>query len=93
MQTHVPRETLNLGGRKAECSSCGFRPAVQGQRYCRPCRAEYNRNRRRGKIEVLLTPEEWAAVKAFRAAGIRALVQHVPDPVADCPGRDAADDG
>jgi hypothetical protein len=41
---------------------------MPGQRYCRPCRAEYNRNWRAGKIQVMLTREEWADVKAARVA-------------------------
>jgi hypothetical protein len=34
--------------------------------YCGPCHAEYSRQRREGKVEMLLTPEEYEAVKAAR---------------------------
>jgi hypothetical protein len=36
------------------------------QSYCNGCHAEDKRNRRAGMIEVLLTPEEWAAIKLVR---------------------------
>jgi hypothetical protein len=65
---------IRVDGRPA-CSKCG-KPVTQTrgrngtgrpQSYCDGCRAEFERNRRAGKIQVLLTPEEWAAVKAMRA--------------------------
>jgi len=58
------------------CLECG-RPVerTRGRRDKRPqsrcngCHAKYERERRAGKVQVLLTPSEWAAVKAARAAG------------------------
>lgn len=61
---------------KPACLDCG-RPVerTRGRRDKRPqsrcnaCHAAYERNRRAGKVQVLLTPEEWAAVKRARAVG------------------------
>jgi len=72
----VPRVTVLANGRvsvtladgRRGCSKCCLRPRAAGQRWCRVCLTENARNRRAGKIEVLLSPEEWAAVKALRAA-------------------------
>jgi NMD protein affecting ribosome stability and mRNA decay len=59
--TRVSRETK-------PCSRCGRPRDRKGQRLCRECHAENMRARRKGKVEVHLTPEEWAAVKAARQA-------------------------
>jgi hypothetical protein len=48
------------------CSKCGRPRDRPGQRYCAECHAFYMRTRRRGMVEVLLTPQEWAAVKQLR---------------------------
>jgi len=62
----VSQGTMSAGGAKV-CSRCG-RSRDQGkQRYCKLCHAQYCRDRRAGMVEVLLTREEWAAVKAERA--------------------------
>lgn len=58
------------------CVRCGRRPVRptspwakrKRQSYCNVCHADINFERRQGKVEVLLTPEEWAAVKAARKA-------------------------
>jgi len=67
----VSRLTATVDG-KPPCSSCGKRPkrwnGSRWQSYCDSCHAEYARNRRTGKVEVLLTPGEWEMVKAWRAA-------------------------
>ena len=52
-------------GRKL-CSRCKQRLPAKGQRYCIPCHREDMAERRAGMVEVLLTREEWAAVKAAR---------------------------
>ena len=63
------RATVWLSDGQKACTNCHRRPRVPGQRWCQVCRTEYNWERRAGKVQVLLTPEEWAAVKAARAAG------------------------
>lgn len=63
---------------KPGCSRCARRPKRwDGRRWqslCDVCHREDARERRRGKIEVLLTPAEWAAVQAMRAAAAAGLV-------------------
>lgn len=39
--------------------------------YCQACNRDYNRDRREGKVQVLLTPDEWAMVKAARSRPAR----------------------
>ena len=66
VRTVVSRGAVYLtDGRKA-CSRCKRRARLPRQRYCRICRAAYRREWREGKVEVLLTPEEWTAVKEAR---------------------------
>lgn len=71
MRTLVSQGTMLIDGKPA-CSRCGRRPrrwsGGRWQSYCTPCHQDYSAERRAGKVEVLLTPEEWAAVKASRAA-------------------------
>jgi hypothetical protein len=68
----VSRESILVDGQPA-CTRCGRRPRrLPGQRWCRECHAEYNRERRAGKIEVLLTPAEWAMVRALRDKDLEA---------------------
>ena len=64
----VSRGAIYLSDGQKACSRCRRRPPKPGQRYCAPCFADYAWERRQGKIQVLLTPEEWAAVKAAREA-------------------------
>ncbi len=66
MTTFVSRGAAYLSDGRKACSGCGRRAPVEGQRYCRFCRAEYRRRWRAGKVEVLLTPEEWAFIKELR---------------------------
>jgi hypothetical protein len=67
---------------KPACARCGLRPRRRSngkklQSYCQPCHTEYMRDRRAGKIEALLTPEEAEAVRAIRAAaGVAPLGRH-----------------
>lgn len=61
MITNVSRETKT-------CSRCGRPRDRKGQRLCRECHASNMRALRRGMVSVLLTPDEWAAVKAARQA-------------------------
>ena len=69
---------------KPVCPRCGLRPRKWlGRRYdafCKPCRTNYKReymqNRRAEMVEVFLTREEWAAVKAMRAAAAAAPGRH-----------------
>lgn len=61
----VSRDTISVDGAKA-CSRCGGPRDRPGQRYCRKCHTEYCRQRRAGMVEVLLTPEERAAVRDAR---------------------------
>jgi tRNA(Ile2) C34 agmatinyltransferase TiaS len=53
------------------CVKCWKRPKVKGQKrwhsYCRECRAEYNRQRREGRSEMILTPQEREIILALRA--------------------------
>ena len=64
----VSRETSSAGGVKACSCGCGRPRDRDGQRYRRDCHAAYARRRREGMVEVLLTPQEWAAVKRARRA-------------------------
>src|SRR6266702_8037 len=64
----VSRESLAIGGRK-RCSRCGGFRDRPGQRYCQSCNTIYQRDRRQGRVQVLLTPEEWAEVKLTRQIG------------------------
>jgi hypothetical protein len=74
--TYVPRVTIvrHKNGRvtvflpdgQKACTKCRRRPRAPGQRWCQICRTEYNWQRRENMIEVLLTPDEWAAVKEVR---------------------------
>lgn len=54
------------------CIRCLRRPARRSpkrwQSYCQECHAQYVWERRRGLVQVLLTADEWAAVKAARDA-------------------------
>jgi predicted amidophosphoribosyltransferase len=59
---------MTVDGQKA-CSRCGRPRDRKGQRYCKRCHAQYQRDRRAGMIEVLLTLQEWEDVKQRRAAG------------------------
>jgi hypothetical protein len=54
-------------GRKLCSCGCGQPRDREGQRYRRACHAAYMRKWRQGKVEVLLTHEEWAAILAIRA--------------------------
>ena len=56
------------------CSRCAKRPAgkvARGRKlrwtWCNVCRAEVNRDRRQGKIQTLVTPEEYALLREWRA--------------------------
>jgi len=70
VRTVVSQFAATIGGKPA-CSDCGRRPkrwsGGRWQSKCAVCHAEYVRDRRRGKVEVLLTPGEWEMVKAWRA--------------------------
>jgi hypothetical protein len=62
---------------KPACPRCGIRPkrwdGKRWQSYCVECRREYKRDymakRRRGMIEILVTPEEFEAIKFMRHFG------------------------
>jgi hypothetical protein len=62
----VSHGTVSVDGVRA-CSKCGAPRDKKKQRYCKACRNAYSQARRAGMVEVLLTPEEWAAVKSQRA--------------------------
>jgi hypothetical protein len=75
--TNVSRLTISRNDGEKPCIDCG-RPVErtrqgdgQGRKQsrCNWCHARYNRDRRDGMVQVLLTPEEWAGVKRARAAG------------------------
>ena len=69
MKVTVSRGTAAYDGRGRKlCSRCKQRLPAKGQRYCRPCHTDYVAERRKGMIEVLLTPEEWAGIRAAREA-------------------------
>jgi hypothetical protein len=63
---NVSRGAVYLSDGQLACARCGKEPRRKGQAYGRKCHAEYCRERRQGMVEVLLTPEEWASVKAAR---------------------------
>jgi hypothetical protein len=67
----VSRGTVTVDGQKM-CSRCPRPRDQKNQRLCKACHAQDMRDRRAGKIEVLLTPEEWALILERRAgpAGI-----------------------
>lgn len=64
----VSRETLDWYDVPVRCSTCGNPSDRSPQRQCRVCHAADMRMRREGMVNVLLTPAEWAAVKAARRA-------------------------
>lgn len=68
MTTIVSRESVHSDDGRKMCSRCGRRPPRRGQRWCNPCFAEYNRDWRAGKVQVMLTPGEWKMIQAWRAA-------------------------
>lgn len=79
MSSNVSRKTLasvTINGQPV-CVRCGRRPVRPSngkrkrQSYCNQCHADYCFERREGKIQVLLTAEEWAIVKQARAAEAR----------------------
>lgn len=69
--TDVPRETSHDDSGRI-CGRCSARAAAPGQRWCQPCHTDYVRAQRAGMVNVLLTPDEWLAVKAARLAAIGA---------------------
>ena len=71
------RVTVILADGQKGCGRCRQRPRAVGQQWCQVCRTEYNRERRQGKIEVLLTPEEWTVVLRWRA--VRASVMDLAE--------------
>jgi hypothetical protein len=66
----VSRGTMPVGGVKA-CFRCGRPRDRKGQRYCRLCHTLYMREYRAGKVMVLLTVDEWEAVKLVRVRAAR----------------------
>jgi hypothetical protein len=71
---NVSRLTVTRSDGKKPCAKCG-RPVTSTRRgggrgapqsYCHLCKAQYERDRRAGMVEVLLTPEEWHQVKQAR---------------------------
>lgn len=77
--TNVSRLTITRVDGLGTCYDCGgpvepnrVRMNSAGEKRpqskCRRCHLEYQRERRAGKVEVLLTPQEWAAVKRMRQA-------------------------
>jgi hypothetical protein len=81
VKTLVSQGTMLIDGEPA-CARCGIRPrrpvppAAKTRRrwgrayysYCGPCHSEYTRERRRGKIETLVSPEELQLLRELRAA-------------------------
>jgi hypothetical protein len=77
VRTNVSQFLAPIDGIPA-CARCGRRPrrvyprAGQGGRrkfysYCKECHTEYVRGRRAGKVQVLVTPEEWQLLLELRA--------------------------
>jgi hypothetical protein len=62
----VSRGTVTVDGQKM-CSRCPRPRDQKNQRLCRACHAQDMRDRRAGKVEVLLTPEEWGLILERRA--------------------------
>lgn len=75
MTINVSRgEFVRTDGKKP-CSRCGRARDRGHGRYCRRCHNEYMRDWRAGlagsgKIDVRLTPAEWAAVQAAREEAV-----------------------
>jgi hypothetical protein len=63
----VSRESKTADGGVKGCSKCAKPRDRENQRYCKACHAGYMRERRAGKVQPLLTPEEWERIKAARA--------------------------
>lgn len=70
MRMIVSQGTIYSSDGQRMCSRCGRRPVTKGPRryqsLCKVCHADDMAERRAGMVEVLLTPEEWAAVKLAR---------------------------
>src|SRR5260221_9489100 len=86
VSSNVSRKTLATINGQPACARCGRRPVRPSnpwakrkrQSYCSVCHADINFERREGKVQVLLYPEEWAEVKAARAA--EAIGRHAAKP-------------
>lgn len=70
MTLHVSRESIHVDGVKA-CSRCGKPRDQKNQRLCKACHRDDMRDRRAGKYEVLLTPQEYAVIMEMRGRGGR----------------------
>lgn len=64
----VSRGTTHTSDGRKVCSRCKLRPPSRGNTYCASCHTAYMREWRRGKVQVLVTPEEWAMILARRGA-------------------------
>ena len=96
----VPRLSL-IGGQLYSddgtryCSRCAKRPArwvggkSQRWTWCHVCHAEVNRDRRQGKIQTLVTPEEYALLREFRAESKLAEFERDRRPARHRAGADA----
>src|ERR1700733_2111583 len=56
---------MHTDGQKC-CSRCGKPRDRKNQRYCRACHKLYMQDVRAGKVQALLTPEEWAFICKWR---------------------------
>ncbi|MHB1877557.1 MAG: hypothetical protein ACYCPF_22210 [Streptosporangiaceae bacterium] len=66
---NVSRGTFTRADGSKACARCGGPRDRRGQAYCRRCHAEYCREWRAGKIGMMLSPEEAAAIRALREVG------------------------
>ena len=74
MAIQVSRESIADESGQKLCGRCGKNRRKPGQRVCKICHAAYMRDWRAGKVEVLLTPEEWATVQEARSTRGRLTV-------------------
>ncbi|MHB1875819.1 MAG: hypothetical protein ACYCPF_13310 [Streptosporangiaceae bacterium] len=73
----VSRGTSYRSDGSKACARCGRRrDRGPGQAYCRRCHTEYMRQWRAGRVEMLLSPEEAAAIRALREVGGSASGRH-----------------
>lgn len=73
--THVPHETtIVLGDGAPACVRCWRRPkrfsGGRWQSYCSICHADYMRDRRAGRCEVLVSMSERDLLEALRSGSI-----------------------
>ena len=67
MKIIVSRGALRTDDGRKVCPRCAKRPLEPAQKYCPPCKQDYEADRRAGTTQMQLTAEELALVLSLRA--------------------------